>query len=78
MQPTYVFYSFNLCIIKSAWPELIGYNGEAAARIIERQFNVNAVVLLDGTDITKEYYECNDGLVWVDEAGKVIRTPTIG
>ncbi|RZC76346.1 hypothetical protein C5167_000469 [Papaver somniferum] len=66
-------------IIVRAWPELIGYNGEAAARIIERQIlNVNAVVLLDGTDITKGYYKCNDVLVWVDEAGKVIRTPTTG
>ncbi|KAI3857788.1 hypothetical protein MKX03_033916 [Papaver bracteatum] len=62
---------------KSSWPELVGYNGETAARIIERQnHNVNAIVLPDGTVTTQEV-RCDRVWVWVDKAGKVIRTPKI-
>ncbi|RZC83601.1 hypothetical protein C5167_046389 [Papaver somniferum] len=62
---------------KSSWPELVGYSGETAARIIERQnHNVNAIVLLDGTPTTKDF-RCDRVWVWIDEARKVIRTPKI-
>ncbi|KAI3897273.1 hypothetical protein MKX03_036623 [Papaver bracteatum] len=53
---------------KSSWPELVGYNGETAARIIERENpNVNAIVWL-----------CDRVWVFVNGAGKVVETPIIG
>ncbi|KAI3913585.1 hypothetical protein MKW92_043241 [Papaver armeniacum] len=63
---------------KSSWPELVGYNGETAARIIERQNrNVNASVLLEGTPTNLDF-RCDRVWVFVNKAGKVVETPTIG
>ncbi|RZC83600.1 hypothetical protein C5167_046386 [Papaver somniferum] len=63
---------------KSSWPELVGFDGETAARIIEREIpNVNAIVLLEGTPTTLDF-RCDRVWVFVNEAGKVVETPTIG
>ncbi|KAI3913587.1 hypothetical protein MKW92_043243 [Papaver armeniacum] len=66
------------CPGKNSWPELVGFYGETAARIIERENpNVNAIVLLEGTPTTLDF-RCDRVWVFVNEAGKVVQTPTIG
>ncbi|KAL4581115.1 hypothetical protein LXL04_017324 [Taraxacum kok-saghyz] len=66
------------CPGKSLWPELVGLTGEEAKRTIERENpHVNAIVLLDGTPTTKDFW-CDRVWVWVDSNGVVIRPPAIG
>ncbi|KAF8394317.1 hypothetical protein HHK36_020524 [Tetracentron sinense] len=63
---------------KNSWPELVGENGETAAAKIEKEnHNVDAIVLLEGTPVTKDF-RCNRVWVWVDEKGNVTRAPRIG
>lgn len=63
---------------KSSWPELVGKNGEVAAAIIEKENPcVHAIVLLEGTPVTKDY-RIDRVRVWVNKKGKVIRVPRIG
>ena len=63
---------------KNSWPELVGANGEVAAATVEREnINVDAVVLREGTGVTKDF-RCNRVRVWVDEQGVVTRAPRIG
>ncbi|XP_043694699.1 inhibitor of trypsin and hageman factor-like [Telopea speciosissima] len=51
------------CPGKNSWPELEGAHGDAAAAKIETQNpNVDAIILLDGTPVTKGF-RCNR--VWV-------------
>uniref|UniRef100_A0A7N0UEB1 Uncharacterized protein n=1 Tax=Kalanchoe fedtschenkoi TaxID=63787 RepID=A0A7N0UEB1_KALFE len=62
---------------KSSWPELVGTEGQAAAAIIEKENpSVNAVVILEGTPVTKEI-DCTRVRVWVNERGVVISVPVI-
>ncbi|XP_052170045.1 inhibitor of trypsin and hageman factor-like [Diospyros lotus] len=63
---------------KKAWPELVGADGEAAAAAIERENPaVKAIVLPDGTPVTKDF-RCNRVWVWVDPNGVVLREPRVG
>ncbi|KAI3449738.1 hypothetical protein Pfo_006403 [Paulownia fortunei] len=63
---------------KNSWPELVGANGEKAAAVIEAENrNVNAIVLKDGTPVTRDF-RCDRVWVWVNDDGVVIRTPRIG
>ncbi|MCL7023390.1 hypothetical protein MKW94_026627 [Papaver nudicaule] len=63
---------------KSSWPELVGYSGESAAAIIERQnTNVDAIVVPEGSVVTADI-RCTRVWVWVNKAGKVYKTPVIG
>ncbi|KAJ4726832.1 Proteinase inhibitor [Melia azedarach] len=66
------------CPGKNSWPELVGEAGEAAAAKVEKENpNVNAIVILDGTPVTKDF-RCNRVWVWVNNSGTVIRTPRVG
>ncbi|KAI3986646.1 hypothetical protein MKX01_014184 [Papaver californicum] len=65
---------------KSSWPELVGINGKIAApRIKYENCKVNALVIQDGRFVTLDF-RCDRVWVWVwvNEAGKVVRTPIIG
>ncbi|KAI3668058.1 hypothetical protein L6452_43133 [Arctium lappa] len=65
------------CPGKYSWPELVGKNGEDAAVKIEQENpHVHAIVILDGTPVTKDF-RCDRVRVWVDCHGTVIRTPII-
>ncbi|KAF5193067.1 Proteinase inhibitor [Thalictrum thalictroides] len=67
----------EFCQGKREWPELIGYDGEVAARRIEKENPlVNAIVLLEGTPVTKDF-RCDRVWVWINKQGKVVRTPRI-
>ncbi|KAL3849943.1 hypothetical protein ACJIZ3_011825 [Penstemon smallii] len=62
---------------KNEWPELVGAKGEAAAAVIERENpHVNAIVLKDGTPVTRDF-RCDRVWVWVDKHGIVVRPPRI-
>ncbi|KAF9686876.1 hypothetical protein SADUNF_Sadunf02G0035300 [Salix dunnii] len=66
------------CPGKNSWPELVRANGEVAAATVEREnIYVDAVVLREGTPVTKDF-RCNRVRVWVDEQGVVTRVPQIG
>ncbi|TYG93894.1 hypothetical protein ES288_A11G147100v1 [Gossypium darwinii] len=66
------------CPGKNSWPELVGKDGEGAKTTIEREnSNVDAIVLLDGTPVTRDF-RCDRVWVWVDSNGHVVRPPTIG
>ncbi|GAB2229049.1 hypothetical protein Droror1_Dr00023184 [Drosera rotundifolia] len=66
------------CPGKNVWPELVGETGQAAAGKVQRENRfVHAIVLLDGTPVTKDF-RCNRVWVWVDHKGIVIRAPHVG
>ncbi|KAG6389697.1 hypothetical protein SASPL_151170 [Salvia splendens] len=70
-------YWLCLCTGKDSWPELVGKKGEEAAVVIESENPfVHAIILLDGTPVTKDF-RCDRVWVWVDECGYVLRTPFI-
>lgn len=63
---------------KTSWPELVGEEGECAVNTIEKENDlVNARVIAEGTFIP-EIYICDRVLVWVNENGVVVSTPTVG
>ncbi|XP_076934982.1 glu S.griseus protease inhibitor-like [Bidens hawaiensis] len=63
---------------KTSWPELVGETGQSAANTIENENRlVDAQIILDGT-IIPLIYICDRVLVWVNDNGIVVRTPTIG
>ncbi|KDP36376.1 hypothetical protein JCGZ_08645 [Jatropha curcas] len=65
------------CPGKSSWPELLGANGKAAAALIEKENkHVNAIVLKEGTPVTRDF-RCDRVWVWVNECGVVVRVPII-
>ncbi|KMT10317.1 hypothetical protein BVRB_5g120680 [Beta vulgaris subsp. vulgaris] len=66
------------CQGKNEWPELVGKDGHFAAQTIESEnCNVEAIVLLVGTAVTKDF-RCDRVWVWVDSYGVVVETPKIG
>ncbi|KAJ4829506.1 hypothetical protein Tsubulata_026265 [Turnera subulata] len=66
------------CPGKNSWPELVGEKGENAEAVIEKENKlVNAIVLREGTPVTKDF-RCDRVWVWVDEHGTVTRAPRIG
>ncbi|KAF3436191.1 hypothetical protein FNV43_RR23283 [Rhamnella rubrinervis] len=66
------------CPGKNSWPELLGAKGEDAEKKIEKEnHNVDAVVILEGTPVTKDY-RCNRVRVWVNRSGIVTEVPRIG
>ncbi|OIW01797.1 hypothetical protein TanjilG_03935 [Lupinus angustifolius] len=65
------------CKGKSSWPELVGVQGTEAEATIERENPlVDAIVLLEGTPVTKDF-RCDRVWVWVDTNGIVIKVPII-
>ncbi|KAJ9543576.1 hypothetical protein OSB04_023283 [Centaurea solstitialis] len=63
---------------KNSWPELVGWKGECAATKIEEENpQLNVIVLLEGTPVTKDL-RCDRVRVWVDCHGIVIQPPTTG
>ncbi|KAE9589751.1 hypothetical protein Lal_00021523 [Lupinus albus] len=66
------------CKGKSSWPELVGLQGtEAEATIESENPLVDAIVLLEGTPVTKDF-RCDRVWVWVDTNGIVKKIPIIG
>ncbi|EXB81311.1 Proteinase inhibitor [Morus notabilis] len=66
------------CQGKSSWPELLGKNGEEAAKQIEKENkNVDAKVILEGTAVTKDF-RCDRVWVWVNNYGTVTEVPRVG
>ncbi|CAA0828027.1 Serine protease inhibitor- potato inhibitor I-type family protein [Striga hermonthica] len=66
------------CPGKNSWPELVGRYGEHAEKVIESENKkVDAIVLRDGTPVTRDF-RCDRVWVWVDDRGVVVRPPTIG
>ncbi|KAH7837044.1 hypothetical protein Vadar_008874 [Vaccinium darrowii] len=66
------------CPGKRAWPEVVGARGEAAAAKIEMENpDVHAIVLREGTPVTRDF-RCNRVRVFVNDHGVVVREPTIG
>ncbi|KAK1418843.1 hypothetical protein QVD17_27990 [Tagetes erecta] len=63
---------------KTSWPELVGETGECAANTIKKENKlVNTRIILEGT-IIPLIYICDRVLVWVDNEGITVTTPTIG
>ncbi|XP_024958721.1 glu S.griseus protease inhibitor-like [Cynara cardunculus var. scolymus] len=63
---------------KTSWPELVGEEGKCAVATIERENSlVNAQIIAEGT-IIPEIYICDRVLIWVNENGIIILTPTVG
>ncbi|KAF5775681.1 putative proteinase inhibitor I13, potato inhibitor I [Helianthus annuus] len=63
---------------KISWPELVGETGESAADVIENENRlVHTRIILEGTLINRLYI-CDRVLVWVNNKGITVRTPTIG
>ncbi|KAI5680126.1 hypothetical protein M9H77_01353 [Catharanthus roseus] len=66
------------CPGKGSWPELVGERGEAAAAVVERENpNVRAIVLKDGTPVTRDF-RCDRVWVWVNKERIVVRPPRVG
>ncbi|XP_022975284.1 inhibitor of trypsin and hageman factor [Cucurbita maxima] len=66
------------CPGKSSWPHLVGVGGSVAKAIIERENpNVKAVILEEGTPVTKDF-RCNRVRIWVNKRGLVVSPPRIG
>ncbi|KAI3880411.1 hypothetical protein MKW92_053160 [Papaver armeniacum] len=63
------------CEGKSSWPELVGYSGESAAEIIERE---NTTVLVPKGSLVTADIRCDRVRVWINKAGKVYQIPGIG
>ncbi|KAJ6920615.1 hypothetical protein NC651_014260 [Populus alba x Populus x berolinensis] len=62
---------------KSSWPELVGINGEAAAKIIESENpKVRVSIVEEGMVVTQEI-RCDRVRVWVDKNGIVKNIPSI-
>ncbi|KAJ6931273.1 hypothetical protein NC652_014688 [Populus alba x Populus x berolinensis] len=62
---------------KSSWPELVGINGEAAAKIIESENpKVRVSIVEEGMVVTQEI-RCDRVRVWVDKNGIVKDIPSI-
>ncbi|KAJ6376313.1 PROTEIN putative EXPRESSED-RELATED [Salix viminalis] len=63
---------------KSSWPELVGINGEVAAKIIVRENpKVGAAIVKEGMMVTMDF-RCDRVRVWVDKYGIVKDIPQIG
>ncbi|KAF9682981.1 hypothetical protein SADUNF_Sadunf05G0164600 [Salix dunnii] len=63
---------------KSSWPELVGINGEVAAKIIAGENpKVRVSIVEEGMMVTMEI-SCDRVRVWVDENGIVKDIPEIG
>ncbi|KAI5571423.1 hypothetical protein POPTR_011G110100v4 [Populus trichocarpa] len=63
---------------KSSWPELVGINGEVAAKIIVRENpKVRAGIVKEGMMVTMDF-RCDRVRVWVDKYGIVKDIPQIG
>ncbi|CAN0898337.1 Proteinase inhibitor [Linum grandiflorum] len=66
------------CPGKNSWPELLGRNGDEAAAVIERQNRrVDAIVLREGTPVTRDF-RCDRVWVWVNDDRVVTSIPRAG
>ena len=61
-----------------SWPQLVGMDGEAAKAQLEQEYpEMRVQVVPYGSMVTMDYRE--DRIrIYVDEAGKVQRAPTVG
>ncbi|XP_062103273.1 proteinase inhibitor-like [Humulus lupulus] len=68
----------SICTGKNSWPELVGANGEEAAKKIEEEnSNVDAIVVVEGSGVP-ENFSCLRVWVWVNDYGIVTQVPNIG
>ncbi|WJX12037.1 hypothetical protein P8452_02577 [Trifolium repens] len=66
------------CLGKNTWPEVVGMDGDEAAKKIERENEkVDAIVVPVGYVVIMDF-RCNRVWVWVDKHGIVTRVPKIG
>ncbi|PON31726.1 Proteinase inhibitor [Trema orientale] len=66
------------CPGKNSWPELVGVNGQEAARTIDKENkNVAARVVREGTFVTQDF-RCDRVWVWVNDYNIVTRVPHVG
>ncbi|KAI5649400.1 hypothetical protein M9H77_35405 [Catharanthus roseus] len=66
------------CEGKSAWPELLGTNGEKAIAIIQSQNPaVIAVLVPEDSDVTGDF-RCDRVRVYVNKNNVITRVPSIG
>ncbi|OMO78441.1 Proteinase inhibitor I13, potato inhibitor I [Corchorus capsularis] len=66
------------CHGKNTWPELLGKSGETAKATVEREnSNVSAIVLLEGTPVTRDF-RCNRVRIFVNQHGHVVQVPHVG
>ena len=63
---------------KGSWPALVGLPAEGAVETIKRENPLLKIfVLKEGTPVTRDFRR--DRIrIWVDEEGKVVRSPQIG
>ncbi|CAN1270691.1 Proteinase inhibitor [Linum perenne] len=62
---------------KNSWPELLGRNGDEAAAVVERENRrVDAIVLREGTPVTRDF-RCDRVWVWVNDDRVVTSVPRI-
>ncbi|CAN1131733.1 Proteinase inhibitor [Linum perenne] len=65
------------CPGKNSWPELLGRNGDEAAAVVERENRrVDAIVLREGTPVTRDF-RCDRVWVWVNDDRVVTSVPRI-
>ncbi|OMP09335.1 Proteinase inhibitor I13, potato inhibitor I [Corchorus olitorius] len=68
----------STCPGKNSWPELLGKSGESAKATVESEnSNVSAIVLLEGTPVTKDFL-CDRVRIFVNQQGHVVQVPNIG
>ena len=66
------------CRQERSWPELVGVNWEIAAATIQKEKpNVHAIIILEGTQVTRDF-RCDRVRVVVDKYEKVFQVPRIG
>lgn len=67
------------CAGKKEWPELVGKDGQEAAKIIKEENPClkEVIVLPDGSQVTQDY-RTDRVRIFVDCNDKVVRTPVIG
>ncbi|KAI4338291.1 hypothetical protein L6164_016633 [Bauhinia variegata] len=63
---------------KNSWPELVGVNGEDAAKQIEKENHfVKAFVIFEGTIVIMDF-RCDMVWVWINKHRVVSKVPQIG
>ncbi|XP_011081244.1 proteinase inhibitor-like [Sesamum indicum] len=67
-----------ICPGKSSWPELVGTCGEVAAKTIEEENSVYAVIVPQSQPVLPANFNCGRVFVFINEKGIVTRVPRVG
>ncbi|XP_020550602.1 protease inhibitor HPI-like [Sesamum indicum] len=68
----------SICQGKSEWPELVGTCGEVAAKTIQEENSVYAIIVPPSQTWIPGNFSCGRVFVFVDEKGIVTRVPRVG